>query len=133
MSYNNNRSSSSSSSFSIKPFRSYSQMDTTAALTTFQSLASAMDEIHNRNASTLSFEELYRNAYNLVLHKHGNLLYEGITERLTVHLRGCGLKLVRLQRDQSSATAVSTTTTGGGKNNTGGTNSNGSSSSSNDL
>src|SRR5210317_2561590 len=121
MSYNNNRSSSSSSSFSIKPFRSYSQMDTTAALTTFQSLASAMDEIHNRNASTLSFEELYRNAYNLVLHKHGNLLYEGITERLTVHLRGCGLKLVRLQRDQSSA-AVSTTAAGGGKNNTGATN-----------
>jgi len=58
-----------------------------------------MDEIHNRNASTLSFEELYRNAYNLVLHKHGNLLYEGITERLTVHLRRCGGRLVRLQRD----------------------------------
>ncbi len=93
-----------------------------------------MDEIHNRNASTLSFEELYRNAYNLVLHKHGNLLYEGITERLTVHLRGCGLKLVRLQRDQSSAAAVSTTAAGGGKNNTGGTNiTNNNSSSSNDL
>jgi cullin 3 len=101
-------------------------MDSTAALSTFQSLASAMDEIHNRNASTLSFEELYRNAYNLVLHKHGNLLYEGITERLTVHLRGCGLKLVRLQRDQSSAAA--------GKNNTGGTNiTNSNGSSSNDL
>ena len=58
-----------------------------------------MDEIHNRNASTLSFEELYRNAYNLVLHKHGNLLYGGITDRLTVHLRQCGGRLVRLQRD----------------------------------
>ena len=108
-------------------------MDSTAALTTFQSLASAMDEIHNRNASTLSFEELYRNAYNLVLHKHGNLLYEGITERLTVHLRGCGLKLVRLQRDQST-TSGAVSSTAGGKNNTGGTNiTNSNGSSSNDL
>mmetsp|Transcript_12715 Transcript_12715/g.18225 ORF Transcript_12715/g.18225 Transcript_12715/m.18225 type:complete len:996 (-) Transcript_12715:78-3065(-) len=100
MSFNNrNNNGQKSASYSIKPFRSYSQMDNTSALATFQSLASAMDEIHNRNASTLSFEELYRNAYNLVLHKHGNLLYEGITERLTVHLRRCGGRLVRLQRD----------------------------------
>jgi len=46
-----------------------------------------MDEIHNRNASQLSFEELYRNAYNLVLHKHGNLLYEGITHKLANQLQ----------------------------------------------
>ena len=46
---------------------------------TWLSLADAMDEIHNRNASSLSFEELYRNAYNLVLHKHGNLLYHGVS------------------------------------------------------
>ena len=38
----------------------------------------AIDEIYNKNASVLSFEELYRNAYNLVLHKHGDLLYEGV-------------------------------------------------------
>jgi cullin 3 len=74
-----------------------------------------MDEIHNRNASTLSFEELYRNAYNLVLHKHGNLLYAGITDRLTVHLRQCGGRLVRLQRDvvnaaQSSSSSSNNTT-----------------------
>ncbi len=56
----------------------YTQMDASSAHATFASLASAMDEIHNRNASTLSFEELYRNAYNLVLHKHRNLLYEGV-------------------------------------------------------
>eukprot|EP00984_Skeletonema_dohrnii_P021422 scaffold10700_cov90-Skeletonema_dohrnii-CCMP3373.AAC.1 len=102
MSFNNpnrNNPQKGGASYKITPFRSYSQMDNTSALATFQSLASAMDEIHNRNASTLSFEELYRNAYNLVLHKHGNLLYEGITERLTVHLRRCGGRLVRLQRD----------------------------------
>lgn len=107
MSYNNNRPQKSTNSYSIKPFRSYSQMDTPSALATFASLASAMDEIHNRNASTLSFEELYRNAYNLVLHKHGNLLYEGISERLVVHLRRCGGRLVKLalQREQSAATS----------------------------
>ena len=38
------------------------QMDASSAHATFASLASAMDEIHNRNASTLSFEELYRNS-----------------------------------------------------------------------
>jgi len=92
-------------------------MDQTSALLTFQSLASAMDEIHNRNASTLSFEELYRNAYNLVLHKHGGLLYEGITERLTVHLRRCGGRLVTLQREiaqSSGGTTNKTKSVGGG-------------------
>lgn len=84
--------------FTIKPFRSFAQMDITMARQTFASLASAMDEIHNRNASTLSFEELYRNAYNLVLHKHGDLLYEGIQDRLGMHLRRSGEELVRLGR-----------------------------------
>ena len=77
-----------------------------------------MDEIHNRNASTLSFEELYRNAYNLVLHKHGNLLYEGISERLVVHLRRCGGRLVRLQREVVSgggqSSSLSAASSGGG-------------------
>jgi cullin 3 len=31
--------------------------------------------VQNRNESQLSYEELYRNAYNLVMHKHGNELY----------------------------------------------------------
>ncbi len=53
---------------------------------TWDVLAKAIDEIYNRNASQLSFEELYRNAYNLVLHKHGSLLYEGVSEKLGSHL-----------------------------------------------
>jgi len=117
MSFNNpnrNNPQKGGASYKITPFRSYSQMDNTSALATFQSLASAMDEIHNRNASTLSFEELYRNAYNLVLHKHGNLLYEGITERLTVHLRRCGGRLVRLQRDIHSGQSAAVVIGGGG-------------------
>jgi len=61
-------------------------MDKTAAKQTWNILAKAVDEIYNRNASQLSFEELYRNAYNLVLHKHGTLLYEGVTEKINSHL-----------------------------------------------
>ena len=61
-------------------------MDKTAAKQTWNTLARAVDEIYNRNASQLSFEELYRNAYNLVLHKHGTLLYEGVTEKINSHL-----------------------------------------------
>lgn len=68
------------------PFRSHVPMDKTAAKQTWNILAKAVDEIYNRNASQLSFEELYRNAYNLVLHKHGTLLYEGVTEKINSHL-----------------------------------------------
>jgi len=61
-------------------------MDQKDAQQTWGVLANAIDEIYNRNASQLSFEELYRNAYNLVLHKHGALLYEGVTDKLNAHL-----------------------------------------------
>ncbi|CAB9527792.1 Cullin-3 [Seminavis robusta] len=61
-------------------------MDRNAAQQIWEILANAIDEIYNRNASQLSFEELYRNAYNLVLHKHGTLLYDGVTEKLSSHL-----------------------------------------------
>ncbi len=41
-------------------------------------LGSALREIHSKNASQLSFEELYRAAYKLVLTKKGKLLYERV-------------------------------------------------------
>ena len=43
-------------------------------------LASSLREIHTKNASNLSFEELYRNAYHLVLNKRGETLYERVKE-----------------------------------------------------
>ena len=42
-------------------------------------LETALIEIHTKNASRLSFEELYRNAYKLVLKKKGEVLYEKVT------------------------------------------------------
>lgn len=49
-------------------------------------LSQAFREIYNKNADALSFEELYRNAYNMVLQKMGERLYNGVKEVITEHL-----------------------------------------------
>ena len=49
-------------------------------------LKNAIQEIQRKNNSGLSFEELYRNAYTMVLHKHGGKLYEGLREVVASHL-----------------------------------------------
>ena len=43
-------------------------------------LANSLREINTKNASSLSFEELYRNAYKLVLKKRGETLYLRVKE-----------------------------------------------------
>jgi cullin 3 len=50
-------------------------------------LKKAIQEIQRKNNSGLSFEELYRNAYTMVLHKHGDKLYAGLQEVVQHHLR----------------------------------------------
>ncbi|XP_074657662.1 cullin-3-A-like [Tubulanus polymorphus] len=52
----------------------------------WNSLKNAIQEIQKKNNSGLSFEELYRNAYTMVLHKHGEKLYTGLREVVTDHL-----------------------------------------------
>jgi len=54
---------------------------------TLDLLKRAIVEIQNKNNSGISFEELYRNAYTLVLHKYGDRLYNGLTDTVTNHLR----------------------------------------------
>jgi cullin 3 len=49
-------------------------------------LKNAIQEIQKKNNSSLSFEELYRNAYTMVLHKYGERLYTGLKEVITHHL-----------------------------------------------
>lgn len=46
----------------------------------------AIQEIQRKNNSGLSFEELYRNAYTMVLNKHGEKLYNGLIEVVQEHL-----------------------------------------------
>jgi len=47
---------------------------------TWLRLSANIREIHNQNASILSFEENYRYAYNMVLHKNGAVLYNGVCQ-----------------------------------------------------
>ncbi|CAI5462909.1 unnamed protein product [Closterium sp. Yama58-4] len=76
------------SAFHIEPFRHKVEMDPRYAEKTWGILEDAIHQIYNHNASGLSFEELYRNAYNMVLHKYGDRLYAGLVSTMTNHLKG---------------------------------------------
>src|ERR1700761_1834462 len=47
---------------------------------TWAILEQAFQEIHTKNASALSFEQLYRNAYKIVLKKKGAELYNNVAQ-----------------------------------------------------
>ena len=70
----------------MNPPITHVQMDPNYAQNTWKLLKGAIHEIHKQNASGLSFEELYRNAYNMVLHKYGDMLYQGLKEVVDEHL-----------------------------------------------
>mmetsp|Transcript_25320 Transcript_25320/g.80122 ORF Transcript_25320/g.80122 Transcript_25320/m.80122 type:complete len:736 (-) Transcript_25320:24-2231(-) len=72
--------------FRIEPFKHRVEMDPNYAEKTWKILEDAIHEINNHNASGLSFEELYRNAYNMVLHKFGDKLYSGLVDTIERHL-----------------------------------------------
>uniref|UniRef100_A0A1A9WMC6 Cullin family profile domain-containing protein n=1 Tax=Glossina brevipalpis TaxID=37001 RepID=A0A1A9WMC6_9MUSC len=61
-------------------------MDEKYVETIWASLKNAIQEIQKKNNSGLSFEQLYRNAYNMVLHKHGHRLYFGLRDVVKEHL-----------------------------------------------
>ncbi|XP_033149930.1 cullin-3-A [Drosophila busckii] len=52
----------------------------------WNTMKNAIQEILKKNNSGLSFELLYRNGYNMVLHKHGNRLYYGLRDVVSEHL-----------------------------------------------
>ncbi|PWN27242.1 Cullin-domain-containing protein [Jaminaea rosea] len=49
-------------------------------------LANAIGQIQGHNVSSLSYEEHYRYAYNLVLFKEGSMLYDGVRRQVEAHL-----------------------------------------------
>ncbi|KAG6908334.1 hypothetical protein DXG01_005245 [Tephrocybe rancida] len=59
---------------------------TFSAEKTWAELAHNIREIQNHDASNLSFEENYRFAYNMVLHKEGKMLYEGVKKLVVENL-----------------------------------------------
>eukprot|EP01130_Rhizamoeba_saxonica_P018986 TRINITY_DN9707_c0_g1_i1.p1 TRINITY_DN9707_c0_g1~~TRINITY_DN9707_c0_g1_i1.p1 ORF type:complete len:747 (-),score=159.93 TRINITY_DN9707_c0_g1_i1:273-2471(-) len=89
----------------IKPFYPRVTMDADYADTTWELLHKAIKEIHRKNASGLSFEELYRNAYNMVLHKHGDSLYNGLRKTVNDHLKDTS-ETVSLANDEDLLFAV---------------------------
>lgn len=52
----------------------------------WETLKDAFQTIQNKNNSLLSFEELYRSAYTMVICKHGEKLYTGLRDVITDHL-----------------------------------------------
>lgn len=52
----------------------------------WNTLQTGLQEIHSCSNSQLSFEELYRASYNLVLNKHGNWLYSQVENSLKQEL-----------------------------------------------
>ncbi|KAH7709338.1 cullin-3-like protein [Aphelenchoides avenae] len=72
-------------------------MDEKYVQTIWDLLKRAIVEIQKKNNSGLSFEELYRNAYTMVLHKHGDKLYQGLNDVVTAHLRST----VRIQVEEA--------------------------------
>ncbi|KAJ7227159.1 Cullin-domain-containing protein [Mycena pura] len=54
---------------------------------TWADLANNIREIQNHNAMNLSFEENHRFAYNMVLHKHGEMLYNGVNQLVVENLQ----------------------------------------------
>ncbi|RPA85288.1 Cullin-domain-containing protein [Ascobolus immersus RN42] len=65
-------------------------------------LAQSLREIHSQNASRLSFEELYRNAYKLVLKKFGDRLYQNVLDLISDHLLRVGHDDVRPLKPNSA-------------------------------
>jgi cullin 3 len=51
-------------------------------------VSDAVGKIFARTESSLSFEIIYRNAYNLVTYQHGQRLYDGLKDLVQVHLVG---------------------------------------------
>ncbi|XP_021746484.1 cullin-3A [Chenopodium quinoa] len=85
--------------FQIEAFKHRVVVDPKYADKTWRILEHAIQEIYNENASGLSFEELYRNAYNMVLHKYGEKLYSGLVTTMTSHLKDISKSIESAQGD----------------------------------
>lgn len=69
------------------------KVDVPAAKEIWRTINVAIDDIYTKNVSHHKFEVLHRSAYKLIVHRHGDLLYNETCEAITRHLR-VFLKLV---------------------------------------
>lgn len=70
----------------ITPFKHSINTDPDFANRTWSKLQDALRRIQDRDMADLSYEALYRYAYNMVLHKHGEFLFRGVQDELRRHL-----------------------------------------------
>jgi cullin 3 len=82
--------------FKIEPFRHPLKLDPEYPEKTWRLLENAIHEINNDNSSGLSFEELHRNAYNMVVNKYGPRLYNGLQKTTEEHLSKIADKIEQL-------------------------------------
>ena len=70
-----------------------SSMTPEKAQSTWEGLQRALRQIHAHEASQLSFEVLYRTAYELCLNRYGELLYSGVHDELALRCRSIASEL----------------------------------------
>jgi cullin 3 len=56
----------------------------------------AIQMIYAQQASQLSYEELYRTAYQMVLHKHGEMLYDNVKKTTAEMLQPIAQRLINM-------------------------------------
>lgn len=66
----------------------------------WQTIRDAIFKIYNKEASQLSYEELYRTAYMLVLHKHGEMLYTNVKNTTAELLKPIAAKILSAHDDE---------------------------------
>lgn len=70
------------------------------ALQDWQTIRDAIVKIYAQKASTLSYEELYRTCYYLVLYKHGDMLYENVKKTTIEMLQPIAQQLCEVPDEQ---------------------------------
>ena len=56
----------------------------------------AIQMIYAQQSSQLSYEELYRTAYQMVLHKHGEMLYDNVKKTTAEMLQPIAQRLINM-------------------------------------
>ena len=80
-------------------FKAVSPMTEIEATEALQTIKTGFQRIFQNQSGSLSFEELYRCAYNMVIHKHGSKLYAGVNQVIHDHLKTISMRAVELRDD----------------------------------
>uniref|UniRef100_A0A0D3G0T8 Cullin N-terminal domain-containing protein n=1 Tax=Oryza barthii TaxID=65489 RepID=A0A0D3G0T8_9ORYZ len=75
------------------PFRR-TRMDAALAASSCQAVTDAIRDIYAQDMEKLNFEQLYRRVYEVVLNKHGELMYSEVATALTAEVEGLRTSLV---------------------------------------